>query len=230
MSKLLYTRFTKLIINHFLSNNKNIPCISSSKLHKLSNTIKGDYKFGMEIPDTMISDAIKKLAGYKFYMAKKVEIPNVPTSLKIDIVPRKTRSQTIAEETNSINTYAEWGQKLKGPAVDDPAVQSLLNLRKGSKVSSDKTEESENETDYADDYDMDLSDDNPHGNDDAVVYGVCSSNKTFIMEMFPDENAHHLSSPPAKKIPYNATTLQPSSLQAKAKKLMQKGETEYEED
>ncbi|GJT54081.1 hypothetical protein Tco_0989135 [Tanacetum coccineum] len=82
MSKLLYTCFTKLIINHFLSYNKSIPRRSRSKLHslqddqpitKLSNTVKGDYMFGMEILDTMISDAIKKLAGYKYYMANKVE-------------------------------------------------------------------------------------------------------------------------------------------------------------
>ncbi|GJZ25011.1 putative ribonuclease H-like domain-containing protein [Tanacetum coccineum] len=39
----------------------------------------GDYKFGMEIPDTMINDAIKKLVGYKFYMEKKVESKNVKT-------------------------------------------------------------------------------------------------------------------------------------------------------
>nr|GEX36553.1 hypothetical protein [Tanacetum cinerariifolium] len=82
MSKLVYTYFIKLIINYFLSHNKSIPHRSSSKLHssqddqpitKLSNTTKSDYMFGMEIPDTMISDAIKKLAGCKFYMAKKVE-------------------------------------------------------------------------------------------------------------------------------------------------------------
>ncbi|GKB26111.1 hypothetical protein Tco_0865512 [Tanacetum coccineum] len=46
--------------------------------------------------------------------------------------------------------------------------------------------------------------------------------KTLLQEMFPDENAHHIPSLPAKKIPYNATTPQSSSLQAKAKKLMQK--------
>ncbi|GJW57972.1 hypothetical protein Tco_0104703 [Tanacetum coccineum] len=85
MSKLLYTRFIKLIINYFLSNNTSIPRRSSSKLHssqddqpitKLSNTVKGDYKFRMEILDTMISDAIKKLARYKYYIAKKVESEN----------------------------------------------------------------------------------------------------------------------------------------------------------
>ncbi|GJY43201.1 hypothetical protein Tco_0431414 [Tanacetum coccineum] len=85
----------------------------------------GDYKFGMEIPNTMISDAIKKLAGYKYYMAKKVETENAKT---VD-EPEEQHLSTVK------NTYSEWGQKLKGPAVDDPAVQSLLNLRKGSKVS-----------------------------------------------------------------------------------------------
>ncbi|GKC12578.1 hypothetical protein Tco_1009360 [Tanacetum coccineum] len=136
MSKLLYTRFTKLIPYPLLSKTKSIPRRSSSKLHssqddqpitKLSNIVKGDYKFGMEIFDTMISDEIKKLAGYKYYMAKKVEIANVPKKLKIDVVPRKTRSQTIAEETVT-DMYAEWGKKLKGLTVDDPAVQSLLDL------------------------------------------------------------------------------------------------------
>ncbi|GJT85280.1 hypothetical protein Tco_1066997 [Tanacetum coccineum] len=40
--------------------------------------------------------------------------------------------------------------------------------------------------------------------------------------MFPDGNAHHLSSAPATKMSYPTTYPQPSSLQAKAKKLMQK--------
>ncbi|GJT44037.1 hypothetical protein Tco_0952752 [Tanacetum coccineum] len=179
--------------------------------------------FGMEVPDAMISDAIKKKAGYKYYMAKKVEsekakivdkpeeqhvspiksgrgkgficygdqVANVPNKHKKDVVPRKTRSLTIAEETDV-------GQKLKGPAVEDPTIQSLLDLRKGSKASrlenlrqkkqpvtgegsgvaqnkyysssdtasdatlySSSSDESANETDDADESDMDLSHDNP---------------------------------------------------------------------
>ncbi|GJS46181.1 hypothetical protein Tco_0596302 [Tanacetum coccineum] len=82
MSKLLYTRFTKLIIDYLLSLNKSIPHRSDSKLHilqddhpitKLLSTTNYEYKFGMEVLDYMISDAIKKKAGYKYYMAKKVE-------------------------------------------------------------------------------------------------------------------------------------------------------------
>nr|GEW71174.1 hypothetical protein [Tanacetum cinerariifolium] len=82
MSKLLYTRFTKLIIDYLILLNKSIPRRSDSKLHssqddhpitKLLNTTNGDYKFGMEVPNAMISDAIKKKAGYKYCMAKKVD-------------------------------------------------------------------------------------------------------------------------------------------------------------
>ncbi|GJS85000.1 hypothetical protein Tco_0751541 [Tanacetum coccineum] len=218
MYKLLYTHFTKLIIDYLLSLNKSIPRRSES------------------------NDAIKKKAGYKYYMAKKVEskkakivdkpeeqhvspvksgrgkgfncygdqVANVPNKLKKDVVPRKTKSLTIAEETDV-------GQKLKGPAVEDPAIQSLLDLRKGSKASrlenlrqkkqpvtgegssaynkyysssdtasdatlysssSDKPEGSANETDDADEYDMDLSDDNPHRYDDDARYGVFMHNKS----------------------------------------------------
>ncbi|GKA37228.1 hypothetical protein Tco_0723793 [Tanacetum coccineum] len=346
MSKLLYTCFIKLIINHFLSTNKSTPRRSSSKFHssqddqpitKLSNTVKGDYKFGMEIPDTMIIDVIKKLAGYKFYMAKKVEsenvknfnepeeqhvslvksgrgkgfmydhVVNVPNKLKKDDVPRKIRSLTIIKETVVdivVDTYAEWGQKFKSPAVDDPAVQFLLDLRKGSKasrleslkqkkqavvregssvahnkyydssdidsdatlysLSSEKPEESANETDDADESDIEyfiqtLLDETPaneltdfishlvypdaqttsvvhnlEGNLKLTSYVSGASEvplethvdvletKTLLQEMFLDENAHNLSSPPSTKTSYPTTYPQPSSLQAKEKKLMQK--------
>ncbi|GJZ71843.1 hypothetical protein Tco_0635694 [Tanacetum coccineum] len=82
MYKLLYTKFTKVIIDYLISHNKSIPHRPDSKLHssqddhaitKLLSTTNGDYKFGMEVLDAMISDAIKKKARYKYYMAKKVE-------------------------------------------------------------------------------------------------------------------------------------------------------------
>ncbi|GKE19014.1 hypothetical protein Tco_1426591 [Tanacetum coccineum] len=206
----------------------------------------------MEIPDTMIIDVIKKLAGYKFYMAKKVEsenakiidkpeeqhvslvksgrgkgfmyygdhVVNVPNKLKKDNVPRKTRSLTIIKETViqlQIHMLS-LGQKLKSPAVDDPAVEFLLDLRKGSKaskleslkqkkqavagegssvahnkyydssyidsdatlysLSSEKPEESANETDDVDESNMDLSYDNPNRDDDVAGYGVFMHNKS----------------------------------------------------
>ncbi|GJY55018.1 hypothetical protein Tco_0446682 [Tanacetum coccineum] len=89
--------------------------------------------------------------------------------------------------------YAEWGQKQKGLEVKDPAVQSLLDLHKGSKASRlettnsdairdssclDTDEEKEDETDDTNDSDMVLSKDEPKGDDDATGYGVFMYNKS----------------------------------------------------
>ncbi|GJX21121.1 hypothetical protein Tco_0223798 [Tanacetum coccineum] len=92
--------------------------------------------------------------------------------------------------------------------------------------------ESDNKTNDADDSDMDLLDDNPNGDDDAARFGASEvslgihvdvqATNILLQEMFSDENAYHTPSLPAKKIPYTGTTPQPSLLQAKAKKLMQK--------
>ncbi|GKE29052.1 hypothetical protein Tco_1444436, partial [Tanacetum coccineum] len=160
-----------------------------------------------EVPDAMISDAIKKKAGYTYYMAKKVEsekakivdepkeqhislvksgrgkgfmcygdqVANVPNKLKKDDVPRKTRYLTIVEET------------VVGPTVEDPTVQSLTDLRKGSKASRLESLKQKKQAvvgegssaahnKYYDDSDID--NDNPHGYNDAVGYGVFMHNKS----------------------------------------------------
>ncbi|GJT57357.1 hypothetical protein Tco_0992411 [Tanacetum coccineum] len=84
------------------------------------------------------------------------------------------------------DTYVTWGQKLKGLAIEDLAVQSLLDLQKGSKASRLKRTNSDtilyssssDETDDADESDMDLSDDNPPGDDDDARYRVFIYNKS----------------------------------------------------
>ncbi|GJQ98115.1 hypothetical protein Tco_0009254 [Tanacetum coccineum] len=322
--------------------------LSSSKLHssqddqpitKLSNTVKVESKNAKTVDEPKEQHVSPVKSGReKGFICYGDQVANVPNKLKKDVVPRKTRFLTIAEEIVV-------GQKLKGPAVDDPAIQSLLDLRKGSKASrleslkqkkqavtgegssaahnkyydssdtnsdvtlysssSDKTEESTNESDDASESDMDLFDDNPDRDDDAAGYGVFMHNKstrspnstylsltvtssslyfiltlldetpaneltdfmshpvyidaqttsvvhnpegnpkltsyilgasevplgthvdvlatkTLMQEMFPDENTHHLSSPLEIKTSYPTTHPQPSSLQAKVKKLMQK--------
>ncbi|GJU85727.1 hypothetical protein Tco_1293273 [Tanacetum coccineum] len=110
--------------------------------------------------------------------------------------------------------------------------------------SSDKTEESTNEIDDANESNMDLSDDNPDGDNDAISssldfiqtlldetpaneltdimsHPMYNDAQTTSVEMFSDENAHHLSSPSANKMSYLKTNPPPNSLQTKAKKLMQ---------
>nr|GEW13369.1 putative reverse transcriptase domain-containing protein [Tanacetum cinerariifolium] len=288
ISKLMYIRFTKLIIDHFLSCNKSIPRRSDSDMHikgqglpltKLTNTVKGTYNFRMEIPNTVIDDAFKKSARYKCYKAKKAKSKktkaveeleeqhvssvrsgrgkgymrsgdqeaNVLSAFTKNVVPRKTRSHTVAnniveervtvELVKSINvedTYAKWGQKLKGLAVEDPAVQSLLDLRKGPKASKHTDEEIDDETNDSDDSDIDLSKDEPKGDNDDARFEVFMYNKsteplksTYLsltvtcssLDYIQNEAAHHISSPPAN---IQVKDPQLSSFQAKVKKLMQK--------
>nr|GEV78125.1 hypothetical protein [Tanacetum cinerariifolium] len=192
----------------------------------------------MEVPNAIISDAIKKKVSYTYYMAKKVknkkakivdkaeeqhvspfksrrgkrfmcygdQVVNAPNKLKKDVVPRKTRSQTIFEET------------IVGLAFDDPVFQSLLDLRKGSKASRldslkqkkqvvagegsrvahnkyynssnndseatlyssslNKTKEGSNKTNDVNESDIYLSDDNLNGDDDVVGFGMFMHNKS----------------------------------------------------
>ncbi|GJR77185.1 hypothetical chloroplast RF21, chloroplastic [Tanacetum coccineum] len=162
--------FTNLIIDYLLSLNKSIPRRSDSKLHssqddhpitKLLNTTNGDYRFGMEVPDAMINDAIKKKAcgRGKGFMCYGDQVANVPNKLKKDVVPRKTRSLTIAAEAIVGEGLSATHNKYYSSSntVSDATLYSL---------SSDESEESANEIDDADESDMDLSHDNPHGDDD----------------------------------------------------------------
>ncbi|GJU74123.1 hypothetical protein Tco_1265528 [Tanacetum coccineum] len=294
MSKLLYTRFTKLIIDSLLSLNKSIPRRSDSKFHsshdnhpitKILSTTNSEYKFGMEVSDAMISDAIKKKVRYKYYMAKKVEsekakiidepeeqhispiksgrgkgfmcygdqVANAPNKIMKDLVPRKTRSLT--EE--AVVVKGEGSSAAHNKYYSSSETNSDATLYSST---LDKSKENANETDDADESEMDLSDDNPDGDDDddarfyesstdayitsvvhkqegnpeltSYILGASKvplgthvdvlATKILMHEMFPDDNAHHTPSIPAKKIPYPTTYPQLSSLQAKAKKLMQK--------
>nr|GEU90699.1 retrotransposon protein, putative, Ty1-copia subclass [Tanacetum cinerariifolium] len=70
-----------------------------SFLSKLINTIDGEFKFVMEIPDPMINDAIKQSAGYKVYQSKKknsTQEVNISSKPKKDVVPRRKRTITYA--------------------------------------------------------------------------------------------------------------------------------------
>nr|GEV24747.1 hypothetical protein [Tanacetum cinerariifolium] len=240
-----------------------------SPISKLFNTIDGKFKFEMKIPDIMINDAIKQLAGYKFYIMKKDESEkgnakeepeeqhvspvrsergkdymcignrevNVSSKPKKVVVPRKSRTTIVADniikqETMAAelaksvsikekrlqqrqimtqltikrqvkkyvkDTYAvKTLLKLKGIATKDPVVQSLLDLRKGSKESKlksirqerqvvgDTDEDKYDETHDAKNSDMDIFDnDYDKGDvDDAYRFGVFVYNKSQELPKF----------------------------------------------
>nr|GEV45718.1 hypothetical protein [Tanacetum cinerariifolium] len=274
--------------------------------------------FEMEVPDAMISDAIKKKAGYEYYRDKKVEsekakivyepeeqhvspvksgrgkgfmcygdqVANVPNKLKKDVVPRKTRSLTIAEE-------AVVGSKAS--RLESLRQKKQIVTRKGSSAAQNKyyssSDTDSDATLYSSssdtqkevqmklmmltnqiwtyptiihmemmmqDFIQNLLDEipanelmdfmshpvytdaqttsvvhNPEGNPELTSYISGASEillgtyvdvlvtKTLMQEMFPGKNTHCIPSLLAKKIPYPTTYPQPSSLQAKAKKLIQ---------
>ncbi|GJU67683.1 hypothetical protein Tco_1253942 [Tanacetum coccineum] len=184
----LVPRANRLVIK------KNNKCVASDS-HITDTMLRF---FGMEVPDAMISDAIKKKAGYTYYMAKKVEsekakiidepeeqhvslvksgrgkgfmcygdqVENVPSKLKKDDVPRKTRSLTIAEEAvvgSKASTLKSLKQKKQ--AVTGEGLSAARNkYYSSSDTDSDATLYSSN--------------DNPHEDDDAARYGVFMHKKS----------------------------------------------------
>ncbi|GKD52872.1 hypothetical protein Tco_1286259 [Tanacetum coccineum] len=176
-----------------------------SPLTKLTNILKAKEAESKkakadEEPEEQHVSPVQSGRG-KGYMCSGDQEANVPNTFKKNVVPRKTRSLTVADNiveepvavelAKSINTYAEWGQKLKGPVVEDP---SLLDLRKGSKASrleslkqakqavggegSNTDEAKDDETDDSDDFDMDLPNDKPKGDDDVVGFEVFMYNNS----------------------------------------------------
>nr|GEX63043.1 hypothetical protein [Tanacetum cinerariifolium] len=180
MSKLMYTRVTKLIIDHILSCNKSIPCRSDSDIHSegqdlplsnLTNTIKGTYKFEMEILDTMINDVFKKSVGYKYYKTKKGETEKA----KADEVPEEQHVYPVkVKEEKVICVQAKQAVRVEGSSAAHNKYYEFENI---SATDSDATQDSlrldtdearDDETDDSDDSNMDLSEDETKGDDDAA--------------------------------------------------------------
>ncbi|GJV92129.1 hypothetical protein Tco_1539942 [Tanacetum coccineum] len=123
ISKLLYTRFTKLIIDYLLSLNKSIPCRSDSKLHCLqddhpkpnSKKVESEKAKIVDKPKVQHVSLIKSGRG-KGFMCYGDQVANVPNKLKKDVVPKKTRSFTIAKE-------AIVGELAKSVSIQEPRSQ-----------------------------------------------------------------------------------------------------------
>nr|GEW36842.1 zinc finger, CCHC-type [Tanacetum cinerariifolium] len=114
--------------------------------------------------------------------AYSIEYPN---KLKKDVVPRKTRTLTIAEET-VVGSKASRLESLK-QKKQAVAGEGLSNAYNKHYVDSDTNsdailyssclKENKNETNDADNSDMDFSNDNPDRDDDAAGFSVFIYNK-----------------------------------------------------
>nr|GEW85089.1 hypothetical protein [Tanacetum cinerariifolium] len=138
-------------------------------------------------PKKQHASLVKRGRG-KGFMCYGDQVANVSNKLKKDEVPRKTRALTIAEEAvvglkasrlkslkQKKQAVAEEGSSAAHKKYYDSSDTDSDAILYSS--SSDKTEESANETDDADESDMNLSDNNLDGDDDDARYGVFIHNK-----------------------------------------------------
>nr|GEY95232.1 hypothetical protein [Tanacetum cinerariifolium] len=123
-------------------------------------------------PEEKHTSLVKSGRGKRFMCYGDQEV-NVP---KKDVVPRKTRSLTIAEEIfvgELINSIRIQGPRTRQCRRSQLTIDSQINdvfvdmyAEWGQKLK----EETENETDDSDDSDMDLLDDSPQGDYDAAGF------------------------------------------------------------
>ncbi|GJT99639.1 hypothetical protein Tco_1109978 [Tanacetum coccineum] len=104
----------------------------------------------------------------KGFMCYGDQVVNVPNKLKKDVVPRKKRSLTIAEEAVVASRLESLKQKKQAVGEGSSAAHNkYYDLSDNDSEatlyssSSEKIEEGANKTDDADESDMDLFDDNP---------------------------------------------------------------------
>nr|GEW76170.1 putative ribonuclease H-like domain-containing protein [Tanacetum cinerariifolium] len=129
-----YLRFTKVIINHFLTKHNTLPKRQTSFI----NTIKYDsilgkmkfvskgkehQKYGMSIPDTMMNDEIRESAHYMTYLA-------VSTNFKVT-APKERRLHDTHEH---LVTEREPDSEEE---TNDDEVQSLVRRRIGVEISKE---------------------------------------------------------------------------------------------
>ncbi|GKD82888.1 hypothetical protein Tco_1349727 [Tanacetum coccineum] len=152
-------------------------------------------------PEEQHVSPVKRGRG-KGFMCYGDQVVNAPSKLKKDVVPKKTRSLTITKETvvgelaHSIIIQEPRSQRRQRSqlTIDSQTDEVVINIYNERRIecclqkyydssdseatlhssSLDKPKEGANETNDADESDMDLSDDNPQGDDDDV----CKPNMT----------------------------------------------------
>nr|GEX32917.1 hypothetical protein [Tanacetum cinerariifolium] len=174
-----------------------------------------DYKFRMEVPNAMISDAIKKKEGYMYYMAKKLEsekakIVDESKEQHVSLVksrkgkefmcygdqvlnaPNKLKKDDVLRKTRSLTIAEEIVVVADTYAEWGQKLKDTDSDATLYSSSSDKTKKSANETGDADESEMDLSNDNPNRDND--VARPCLN--TYVLEVMKNNQINpftHLS-------------------------------------
>ncbi|GKA53372.1 hypothetical protein Tco_0746687 [Tanacetum coccineum] len=189
-----YPRFTKIIINHFISQNKSISMRNMINLHKarddrLLGTLKYVFKtdehrvYGALIPKEMLNEDILNSTAYKTYYAyaSGAKEPNKARKFKKHASPKlKTIPVSPKEPTKKPAKNLEPAKKAKTPAkgkrskgieiLSDVALTEAAQLKEISGTdegTGDSGEEDDDNDDDDDDNDDNGNDNDDDGNDDG---------------------------------------------------------------
>ncbi|GKA39807.1 hypothetical protein Tco_0732358 [Tanacetum coccineum] len=119
-TKLIYPRFTKLFIDHYLSTNKSIPRRSDADMYvegqdlpllKLINTVDGELKFRLEIPDSMINDPLNSQPDTSTTKLRRINVRQTMLKRnqksKMCLEQEEGRKRTITYADNLLETEYE---------------------------------------------------------------------------------------------------------------------------
>nr|GEU51866.1 hypothetical protein [Tanacetum cinerariifolium] len=163
-----YPRFTKVIIDHFISKDNTISMRNMINLHTVL------------IPDGMINDNIKLSKAYKtylFYVTRKVPSKKErkfkkPASFKLKIVPAFLKEPT------------QKGKRVKRPAKKATTVPTTDVIIRDT---PDNENESNDVNDEDDDNDDNGDDDNSDDNDDGGNEDDYKENPSFTLPDYEEE-------------------------------------------
>ncbi|GJZ70264.1 hypothetical protein Tco_0633814 [Tanacetum coccineum] len=154
-----YPRFTKVIINHFISKDKTISMRNMINLHTIQDDImlgtlkyvsktKDYQKYGALIPEQMINQEIKDSKAYKIYLAfatgkatpkkarkfKKIASPSEKQTLFLQEEPAKKPNVSVSKKKAPITTDRSKGIDLlpKAALLKDAQMKKLQDKTNGT--------------------------------------------------------------------------------------------------
>nr|GEZ58433.1 hypothetical protein [Tanacetum cinerariifolium] len=140
-----YPRFTKVIIQHFISKNKSISMRNRLFMHSIKNdSVLGRLKFvaknednqvyGMSVPDVMINKEIENSKACSF-----TADDNIFPDADVDLELEKSISKTKAKEHEEARKVHERLVTVK-PTSDEDLMNLMLNPQEGQPEEEDKLE------------------------------------------------------------------------------------------
>ncbi|GJY57661.1 hypothetical protein Tco_0457553 [Tanacetum coccineum] len=138
-----FPRFTKVIINHFLSQHKSLSNLKFQHYHTIKDDgiesrlkfirIGEDYQeYGLPIPDTMLNETIIQSESYQMFLKYSTE--SEPEPAKKKTVSRRLRGVVIRDTPSALKPKLATSKiKLKGISSFTPEEQEVVDTMQALK-------------------------------------------------------------------------------------------------